>query len=271
MNEFFEVMRNNVTVEKRTLDVFTQFVQTEFNFSAELSKEEAARTAQRVLFASKHFDPKELFRALLKRVELRMREDHLREADDPERVRHFLNVILAAHPRLLRDAEKAARAATTEVHEADELPDALEADGPLPVSAKNVYRVIPEEMNSWERSFAGLLDGDPNNQVRWWHRNLPHKPWSVNLLLPEGDNFFPDFVIGVEGRRKGEGVLLADPKFGFERSEEQPKVLAAHRTYGRVLIVYREGESRWMTVEYDQVMKKARATRDFKLSDMAGF
>jgi hypothetical protein len=38
--------------------------------------------------------------------------------------------------------------------------------------------------------------------------------------------FFPDFVIGIDGRRCEDGGLLADPKFAFETTQELPKTHA---------------------------------------------
>ena len=120
-----------------------------------------------------------------------------------------------------------------------------------------------------------LLDArdrrDANGIVKWWHRNEPHKPWSVNVLMPDGRGFFPDFVIGVEGRKTEAGVLLADPKLNYQRDDEAPKVLAEHQIYGRVLILFRDGGTRWMTVGYDDKTKKPCLAREFRLSDAAGF
>jgi type III restriction enzyme len=125
-------------------------------------------------------------------------------------------------------------------------------------------------MNGWEKEFAEILDRNPNSIVNWWHRNVPDKPWSVNVLMESGRGFYPDFIIGIEGRKTELGALLADPKDRFETSKEAPKVLAEHRTYGRVMILAKDGP-RWMTVEYDEKAKKPVAVRDFRLSDAAGF
>jgi hypothetical protein len=172
--ELFEVMRNRVPVERRTLDVFTHDIQSEFNFTADLSAERASVLAQKILCKSKVFDPRELRRALLRKTEAVLREEGMgEEANVPDQVAHFLNVILAAHPELLQEAQKEALATTAELLEADELPSEWICDAPLPTSPRNIYGVTPAELNSWERNFADLLDRDANDLVRWWHRNLP--------------------------------------------------------------------------------------------------
>lgn len=170
----------------------------------------------------------------------------------------MLDVILAPHPELIYEAQKA-------------VPQTMERDTPLVTSRLNVYRAVPPGLNSWETAFAGLLDADAAGVVRWWHRNLPHKAWSVQAVLSDGRGFFPDFVIGIEGRNREDGALLADPKFAFELTQEQPKTHAEHPIYGRVLILSRQGGSHWMTVRYDERQQKAMLDREFRLADTAGY
>lgn len=269
--DLFEVMKNKIPVERRTLDVFEHTIQQEFNFAADLSPTQAAELAQTALCKNKTFDPRELRRALLRRVGMVMREEAMSEADDPAQVAHFLDVILATHPELLYEAQKAAHAEHAVIQEAEELPEEIVCLEPLPRSPHNLYGVMPAELNTWERPFAELLDRDSSNVVMWWHRNLPHKPWSVNVLMPDGRGFFPDFVIGIAGRKSEDNALLADPKLNFQRDDEAQKVLAEHRSYGRVMILFLDGGTRWMTVGYDQKAKKPVVAREFRLSDAAGF
>jgi type III restriction enzyme len=130
---------------------------------------------------------------------------------------------------------------------------------------------MPPGLNTWEQPFAEMLDRDSQMIVRWWHRNLPHKPWSVQVVLDNGKGFFPDFIIGIEGRRSEDGTLLADPKHGFELTQEQPKTYAEHPVYGRVLILSLLGSAQWMTVRFDKERGRAVLDREFLLSDAAGF
>ena len=48
-------------------------------------------------------------------------------------------------------------------------------------------------------------------------------------------------------------------------------LLVEHQIYGRVLILFRDSGTRWMTVGYDDKAKKPCLTREFRLSDAAGF
>jgi superfamily II DNA or RNA helicase len=269
--ELFEVMKNKIPVEKRTLDVFASTIQQEFNFAADLSPDQAAKLALRVLLENKVMDPRELRRALLRKMEKVMRDEAMAEAADPEQVARFLDVILATHPQLLRDAQKAAIAKNAEVLEAEDLAPEITSATPLAKSPRNIYQVRPEGLNGWEADFADLLDRDSGENVLWWHRNEPRQPWSVNVLMPDGRGFYPDFVVGIAGRKTEDHALLADPKLNFAREDEAPKVLAEHQTYGRVLILSREGEGRWMTVDWDEKRRGPVAVREFRLADAAGF
>lgn len=267
----FDAMKRRIPVEKRTLDVFSHTIQQEFNFAADLSPDQAARLASAVLQRSKVFDCRELRKALIRKMQIVMREEALDGADDIERVASFLDVVLASNPDLLYEAQKQALAQAAAIHETEDLPDEIVSDEPLAASTRNVYGVIPDGLNTRERAFVDLLDRDPNGIVMWWHRNEPHKPWSVNVLMPDGRGFFPDFVVGIDGRKTEDGVLLADPKLNFQRDDEVQKLLAEHRYYGSVLILCRDGTGRWMTVEYDEKNHRPRAVREFRISDAVGF
>jgi type III restriction enzyme len=260
-----------VKVEKRTLELFTHQIELEFT-NAAMDTDQAARVAYKVLTKNESFDARELRRALLKKLKSTLHELAMDQADDDEQVSHMLNVILCARPELLYIAQKAALAKHFEVEETEEgLPAALENESPLAVSRLNVYRVMPPGLNSWEQPFAELLDRDTQKIVRWWHRNLPHKPWSIQVVLDNGRGFFPDFVIGIEGRKTEDGGLLADPKFAFEITQEEPKTYAEHPVYGHVLIVSLQGGSQWMTVRYDEKRQKAVLDHEFRLADAAGY
>ena len=264
-----DVFKGQVQVQKQTLEIFTHQWQTEFAFAA-LSPEQMAIQAQKILLKSPVFHPKNLRAALHRRLEEILRGSGFAEADDRERVAQFLDILLVTHPQLLTDAQKVALAEGATLQEADELPAELASDEPLPHSAFNVYGVNPPGMNSWETLFADFLDADMSGKVLWWHRNLPHKDWSVQLLLTSGKAFFPDFIIGIKDRPKPQGALLADTKYAFDTAREAPKILADHDDYGRVLIVHKTGEKRWAKVRFNETGKPVLGD-EFRVVDAPGY
>jgi superfamily II DNA or RNA helicase len=269
--EILRAIAAKVQVQRRTLEVFTHQIEMDFT-NAVMDADHAAKIAFKVLTKNESFDARELRRSLLRKLKATLKELALDQADDDEQVGHMLNVILCARPELLYQAQKVALATHCQVEQTEEgLPASLENDSPLPTSRLNVYRIMPPGLNSWERPFAELLDHDSQKIVRWWHRNPPLKPWSVSVVLDDGRNFYPDFVIGIEGRKCDDGGLLADPKFAFEITQEQPKTYAEHPIYGRVLILSLQGGAQWMTVRYDERQRKAVLDQEFRLADAAGY
>lgn len=269
--EILRALVAKVKVVQKTLEVFTHQIEMEFT-NAAMDPDQAARAALKVLTKNDVFDSRELRRALIRKLKATLRELAMDEADDDDKVSHMLNVILCGHPELLFAAQKAALATHCEVEETEEeLPAALASDDPLVTSRLNVYGVYPLGLNTWELPFAQFLDSDSQNIVRWWHRNLPHKPWSVQVMLDNGGGFFPDFVVGIEGRQHDSGALLADPKYFFEIAKEVPKSYAEHPSYGRVLILNRQGSGQWFTVRYDEQRKKPVLGGEFQLADAVGY
>lgn len=266
----FEAIRSRVKVERKTLDVFTGQMQFDL-MGAELEPSEIDRRALRALQHSPVFDPRELRRALLRKVEAVLREEFLDEANDPQALRRMLDTLLALHPEMLYDAQRSALAKHAMILPADPLPVVWESDEALPNSNRNLYGIMPADLNSWEEHFAQVLDHDQSCAVTWWHRNQPHKPWAVNVLLPDGRGFFPDFLVGVKDRRTPDGVLLAEPKFHFERRDEIPKADVAHATYGKVLVLHREGGVEWKVVRLDGKSRRPSLGDKLRLADLAGW
>jgi len=265
-----DAIRSRVKVERKTLDVFTSQMQMDF-MGAELDPVEIERRALRALQHSPVFDPRELRRALLKKVEAVLREEFFDEANDPMAVRRMLDTLLALHPETLYEAQRSALAKHAVVQSADPLPVVWESDEALPSSNRNLYGIMPADLNSWEQHFAQVLDHDPSGAVQWWHRNQPHKPWAVNVLLPDGRGFFPDFLVGVKERKTPDGVLLAEPKFHFERRDEAPKADVAHASYGKVLVLHREGGVEWKVVKLDAKSQRPSLGDKLRIADLAGW
>jgi type III restriction enzyme len=270
--DLLRAMAANVDVTARNLEIFTQQLTLDLHVKADIDPRQAALAANKVLQEGGIFDARELRFALLRKVATTLKEwGHVAIAADADKVLHMLNVILLSRPELLREAKKAAQAQHLKIEEAEEIPATLESEAPLGISRRNVYGRMPPDMDStWERDFAATLDADALGVVNWWHRNPPKKEWSVRVVLDDGHGFYPDFIIGIEGRKKELGALLADPKLLFEISDELPKTHAEHPTYGRVLILTKKGPQ-WLTVWYDEKQKRAVAGPEFRFADAAGY
>jgi type III restriction enzyme len=260
--ELLDAVIARVNVTRKTLEVFTQQLEIEF-ISVKLDADEAARAAYRALRQSDMFDPRMLKRALLDKLQGVLRDRAMEEANDPEAVERLLNILLATHPDILFEAQKKALNATAEIEEAEELPDEVVADSPLPTSSKNIYGIMPPDLNTWEHPFAQLLDIDQHGVVQWWHRNPVRKPWSVGVVLSNGSAFYPDFIIGVRDRKTEDNAILVETKYDYRNESQLPKTHSEHKIYGKVLILTQDGQARWITVLYDEKQDTASPDRLF--------
>ncbi len=259
-----------VTVQKKTVEIFTQQIQIEVDF-APPSMEEKALAAQRTLFKYKTLNAKVLRCALTRAVFDLMVKESVADATEIA-ARYALDDILCFHPYLLREAYKRAIAAKAVVIAAEELPSSIESESPLTASRLNVYKVHPRGMNEWEESFVESLEADDTDTVLWWHRNEPRKPWSINVLMETGQNFYPDFIIGVRDRAREDNGLLADTKEAYQRTSELPKLVAEHRTYGRVLILTKGNPKKiWEIAKWDTLYDKPDIEGRFLIREASGY
>jgi hypothetical protein len=235
------------------------------------SPEQMRQLAQRELFRSGVFHPKVLRALLLERLGVALVDRGVEDAQDQDKLAGYLEALLAMHPDLLRDAQRAALLEGSVVQEAEDLPEEICSDAPLAVSAQNVYGVMPSGLNSWEREFGNLLDSDASGTVLWWHRNPVSRPWSVKLLLADGRGFYPDFIVGIQNRKTEDNGLLADTKYAFEVSKELPKILASHASYGHALILSKNINQQWTIVKFDEKANKAVLDRPFRIADAATY
>ncbi|MFB3890487.1 MAG: DEAD/DEAH box helicase family protein [Phycisphaerae bacterium] len=261
---------DKVKVSKRTIEIFTQAIQMELAFALP-SPEQMRHLAQRALLRGGVFDPKALRAALLTRLHTVLIEKGVEDSDDPNTLNEYLDVLLATHGELLSEAQRAALVRAAVIQEAEPLPAELAAEAPLPPSARNVYRAVPPDLNSWEREFGELLDRDTTGTVLWWHRNPVSKPWSVRVLLVDGRGFFPDFLVGIRERKTEDGGLLADTKFAYDTNQEMPKILAEHASYGRVLILSKNQSHQWAIARIEDGSGRPLLGRTFSLSDAAAY
>jgi hypothetical protein len=125
-----------VTVEKKTVEVFTRQIQIELDF-APPSLEEKALAAQRTLFKYRTLNAKILRSALTLAVFDLMVNENFADVTEAA-ARNALDDIICFNPYLLREAYKRAVASKVVVVAAEDLPAAIEWESPLTISRQNV-------------------------------------------------------------------------------------------------------------------------------------
>lgn len=224
---------------------------------ADLAQKEIDRRAQLTLLTADDFDVidmRELYRALSVQFRTILESkgiDHLFDTQD--KIRAGMHKILALRPQQLKRAISESVAKYTESKDSEPIPNLISSFEPLDPARLNIYGIFPDDLNSWELSFARDLDNDLTETVLWWHRNPPRKPYSVTLPLPGQPDFYPDFVVGIRGRSTSNGILLMETKrmLNDQEGNAVEKVQAIHPDYGKVMMIYWEQQREWRVVEYD--------------------
>jgi hypothetical protein len=230
------IHREQAQVTERMRQLFGTDAATTTIF-APISPAKIASQARQTMMFCEALDAGELARRMQQRLDAVLRSE-VGAVLPPQQLRRALEKVLAAAPDLVRNAWKQCLARDVRAVDAATLPDRIDADEPLDPSTKNIYGVYPASMNSWERRFAELLDDDNTGTVLWWHRNDALKPHSAALLIETGERYFPDFVVGVRGRRSRDGVILVEVKNDFASFASIMKNRATHSAYGAVPMVF---------------------------------
>jgi type III restriction enzyme len=78
------------------------------------------------------------------------------------------------------------------------------------------------------------------------------------MRLPGQPDFYPDFVVGIKDRTRGNGILLVETKrvINDEEGNAQVKAQAEHPDYKKVMMLYWEEKREWIVVEYDHARVK---------------
>ena len=241
---------------------------------AELAQREIDAKAQLSLLRADEYeavDVQELYRALQAQLKKVAEQHGLDVFDTPEKLRAGLHKILALRPEQLKNAVSETIARHIAGEPVEPLPQTLQSFEPLDPARLNLYGVFPDDLNSWERPFAEVLDNDLSGTVLWWHRNPVRKLWSVSMPLPGQNDFYPDFVVGVKGRNRGQGILLVETKreINDERRNALIKAQAIHPEYGKVMMLYWEAGRQWQVVEYDPATDKNRLDRVLRMELLA--
>ncbi|MFF2755587.1 DEAD/DEAH box helicase [Psychrobacillus sp. NPDC058041] len=254
------------------IEVFENIHASLKEINADLAQVEIDNLAQKSLFDSNKdgmLDVRSLHEELAKRLKKAFENYGWQHMTSDEKVKEGLHKILALKPDALKKAVSEALANNIESELADTLPKMVGSIKALSPSRYNIYGIYPDDLNKWELGFARYLDEDLEDVVKWWHRNPSRKLYSVSVPIPGQPNYHPDFIVGVNDRKKGEGILLIEIKrvINDQKENAQIKAQAVHPDYKDIMMLYLDGD-RWMTVEYNSKNDKNELDRVFKLDFM---
>ncbi len=265
-------LRRNREIIRQTIDIFNQDDKLLENIQAKLSVTDIARRAQLVLFDAEFIDVQDLQNSLLTRLKSEYIRHRGMDLSDSELIR-CLHTILVTYPKIIRNAAKAYLADYKEIILTAELPKEIEASEAINRASLNSYGIIPSDLNETERKFAQLLETDTSKTVSWWHRNIDRKPYSVGIVLPNGHRYFPDFIIGVNNRTHGEGMLLVEIKGGhiLNSDDTLEKITAEHKVYGKPLMLMLQDDGQFWMMRYIESTHKIEKDLPFRVENMGQY
>jgi superfamily II DNA or RNA helicase len=225
-----------VSVTERSSELFTHELLRQVR-QAPITRRKVAEQARQMLLFNEAIDPQQLHEKLLARLRASLLHRGIPEPDDDD-LELGLDLILTKAPGALKAAQRECLATDAVLVQAAALPEEILSPDPLDPAALNIYRIFPNSMNTWEQQFAEVLDSDGSGTVAWWHRNVQNRPESAALVMENGRQYFPDFVVGVTGRTKPDGICLAETKRDFASADSVMKNRTDHRAYGHAIMMF---------------------------------
>ncbi len=267
--DFLARTRGRASVSLRDLFLADRTVEETFN--VRMSAAKIAERAQASFEFNEAVNARNWKRTLV--AEFRRVADSrgLEYGDDETVLRRALDLFALHHPEALSDALRVAQAQAVVLEPADPIPPLVVADEvEVDLARQGAYAVFPPNMNRNERRFAELLDADDSGKVLWWLRLQENAKWAVNLVLPNGRRFFPDFAVGVRGRRTRDQIALVETKDdGFDgrlhSDLNRLKITARHQEYLNVRWTY-EADRGWVEIGYNPALEQIQALRPFDVN-----
>lgn len=238
-----------------------------------VSNARIAQEAQAAFRFNEGIDERDLKPALLEQLRRKMTERGMSIPGERD-LRRAVDLLAMVRPDLLHDACRECLSAAVEIRQDEDIPAQYYGPVGLEQAEKALYGVFPQELNAQERAFARLLDNDASGTVLWWMRNTENARWAVSIVLPTGRRHFPDFVIGVNVRRKAlDNIALAEIKDDgttgrLYSSSNTDKVRTQHARYGSALMVCRNDQGEWLTIAYRPDLRSHRVGDLFNIQDL---
>jgi len=251
-------------------DLFTSEIQDTVDLRLRLSNARVADRAQLAFKFNDSIDPRLLKQALVTELR-RVVDDQGVEAEERD-LRRAIDLAGMMEPQKLKAAIITAQARRVRTDCSMPVPQSYSGPKGLAPAVKGAYGVFPQRLNREEKYFATFLDCDDTGTVQWWLRNPENENWATRLILPSGHRFFPDFVVGVNGRTTRDSIALVEIKddgdtgrLHSDRNVE--KIRVQHREYRNVFWTYRE-DGTWVRARYAEGLHRIVPKDSFQIKEL---
>ena len=261
----------NSNAELSMRDLFNAGQTDQRNLSVRMSAARIAEQAQAQLMFNDGIDPRRIREAVEAELARLCQKDGI--AAISRDIRRTINLAILRHPQALKEAVRIAQGHHIRLENNEPIPTEQFGAKDAPKAKKGAYGAFIGRFNRPERAFAEMLDNDDTGRIKWWLRNPESEKWATRLILPTGKRFFPDFVVGVSGRRTRDGIALVeikdDGETGRLHSDSNAiKIRSEHSEYKKVFWSFREAEGVFLKAVWHQSYNRIFSAGPFEIEDM---
>ncbi|MAN56662.1 MAG: hypothetical protein CMI50_09375 [Paracoccus sp.] len=261
----------NSNAELSMRDLFNAGETDQRSLSVRMSAARIAEQAQMQLTFNDGIDPRRIREAIEAELARLCQKEGI--AATTRDLRRTINLAILRKPQALKEAVRTAQSAYIRLESNEPIP--AEQFGPkdAPKARKGAYGAFIGRFNSPERAFAEMLDNDDTGRVKWWLRNPENETWATRLILPTGKRFFPDFAVGISGRKTPDCIALVEIKDDGETGRLQSdsnaiKINSIHREYRKVFWSFREQEGVFLKAVWHESRNRIFSSGPFEIEDM---
>jgi superfamily II DNA or RNA helicase len=252
-------------------DLFNALEHEERRLQVRMSSARIAEQAQMELQFNDGIDPRALRRAVEAEL-FRICEKQGIDASQKS-IRRTINLAILKHPQGLRDAVRAAQGNHIRLDDKEPIPPEQFGPEDAPPAKKAAYGAFLGTYNRPERAFAEMIDDDSSGHVKWWLRNQENARWATRLVLPTGRRFFPDFVVGIQGRRSRDGIALVEIKDDgatgrLQSDSNSIKIRTEHQEYKKVAWTYQDNEGCFVKAVWNEGYNRIFPSGPFELESL---
>jgi hypothetical protein len=261
----------NSYAELSMRDLFNADQTDQRNLSVRMSAARIAEQAQAQLMFNDGIDPRRIREAVEAELARSCQRDGI--GANSRDIRRTINLAILRQPQALREAVRIAQGYHIRLESNEPIP--IQQFGPkdAPKAKKGAYGAFIGRFNRPELAFAEMLDRDNTGRIKWWLRNPESERWATRLILPTGKRFFPDFVVGVNGRKTKDSIALVEIKddgdTGRLHSDSNAiKIRTEHSEYKKVFWSFREAEGVFLKAVWNQSYNRIFSNGPFEIQDM---
>lgn len=261
----------NSNAELTMRDLFNLGQTDKRNVTVRMSAARIAEQAQAQLTFNDGIDPRRIREAVEAELSRLCQKQGI--AATSRDIRRTINLAILRQPQALKEAVRIAQGYHLRLESNEPIPTVQFGAKDAPKAKKGAYGAFIGRFNKPERAFAEMLDNDDTGRIRWWLRNPENEKWATRLILPNGKRFFPDFAVGIAGRKTRDGIALVEIKDDGETGRLHSdsnvlKIRSEHGDYKKVFWSFREADGVFLKAVWSHSHNRIFSSGPFEIEDL---